>query len=67
MNVTLITHDPPLAVSTKLATHVVPDAIAKSPGFVPVIVTGVPAVSVDAKLPEFVTVMVDAALVVPCF
>jgi hypothetical protein len=68
VNVTLITHAPPFAVSTKFATHVVvPGTIAKSPGFVPVIVTGAPAVSVAAKLPEFVTVMVCAALVVPCF
>src|SRR4029077_11088567 len=67
-NVTLITHEPPFAVSTKLATHVVvPPTIAKSPLFAPVIVTGVPAVSVAFNVPLFVTVIVCAALVVPCF
>ena len=67
VNVTLITHEPPLAVSTKFATQVVPEAIAKSPAFVPVIVTGAPAVSVAANVPEFVTVIVCAVLVVATF
>jgi hypothetical protein len=67
VNVTLTMQDPPFAVSTKLATQVVPLAMAKSPGFVPVNVTGVPAVSVAASVPEFVTVIVDAALVVATF
>src|SRR5579864_6454795 len=65
VKVTLMTHDPPLAVNTKLATQVVPAVMAKSALFAPVMVTGVPAVRVEFNVPELVTVRLDTALVVP--
>ena len=66
VTVKLITHDPVLAISTKLAVQVVvPGTIAKSPAFAPVMVTGVPAARVADTFPVFVTVTVTEPLVVP--
>src|SRR5579863_571185 len=67
VNVTLITHDPVFATSTKPAVQVVvPATMAKSPALAPVMVTGVPAASVTEDAAEFDKVSVIAALVVPC-
>jgi len=63
VKVTLMVQFPPAGTGTP-TTQVPVDAHAKSPGFVPTMLT---AVKFSAALPVFVSVTVWAALVVPTF
>jgi len=65
VNVTLMMQVPPLGATVPLLTHVVPVATLKSAAFAPLIATAFAVAKFSVSVPVFVSVTVNAALVVP--